>query len=893
MGDEDAMSDNEQTSIDLSVNADAAVETMKELAAAALKADDAFQQLKQHQVELANAIPGNRPVSTYNEAAARFQQMDPSLIRDTYPAVAQTQNAITAQATNVRTQAMDFVGTNPQAAGQPASALLGQFQAFMAQQQQAQQATAGVNYQAPPPPPGQEGLRYGPAVPPEMDRLARYGYDKAQSMDARDAARQQQQATPFGSSGNDTTQQDRTATTMGERFAQALTRSAGGMLSGGISGAANAAGMGATGDLVSGLARPLMAALGDALPLAAGALGVVGGAVGIGLGVNSLQSKYAGERQELAGSVGTTTGATLSSELDAARQAGWAMMYHEADSVAAARQLGMAGVQSGQLGAAVTASGALARVGGIGLDQTSALTGQMMQGGMSANQVGDTYAQMDQAARQSGVSLGRLVEGIKSLNQAAGVGQISVNGLAAAQALAGTSVNFAQASSGTVGSTGTGALAQAALLGLSPTGLEAAQRDPAKLMDSYANLARRYDVGTGGVQVAQQALSSAGFDFSGMKGPQADEFTRRLVAQGPDAAQKYEDSLTKKENAPGAPGPHNFAELTQASVTVAHNITSATDQFKIGVEQAAANLVQATGQIVPSDHPSGHDNVVHAQNTYQAAQELANAQRLHQSPATIAARERALLHSDPNATGTSLSGAPVILNPGAENPALRQPFPPGVGDPFAGDMGAQSIRVHTTHGDAYLKPNIVHGAEAASRKTGVPLAILLAQAAQESGGDPHAVSPDGGYGAYQFTNDAAARKYLHVAPGQDWHGAAYDPKRSAEGAAEMDADLYKNAGGNWQKALASYNGTGPAAQHYGAAVYGNAREVEHRLEVVVHVKDGTTGKTVGQTHTTHTVRTAHPAHSIDTSKKHVGAQSYGPDQRPPSAGLPILPGHVH
>jgi len=894
------MSENEQTSIDLSVNADQALQTMQELAAAARQADTDIQALKQHQLELFNALPrgSQPPAASYPEALGQLRQMDPSLVQQLHPEIAQTQMAIQSRQAAITSGAMDFTSANPQATGQPMAQLLTQFQSFMTQQQQAQQASAGVNYQAPPPPPGQEGLRYGPAVPPEMDRLARYGYDKAQSMDARDAARQQQQATPLGGSGGDTTQQDRAASTMGERFAQALTRSAGGMLSGGISGAANAAGMGATGDLVGALARPLMELV--SAPLAIGAA-VIGGAAGIGLGVNSLQSKYAGERQSLAGSVGTTTGATPSSELDAARQAGWAMMYHEADSVAAARQLGMAGVQSGQLGAAVTASGALARVGGIGLDQTSALTGQMMQGGMTAEQVGQSYAQMDQAARLTGVSVGRLTEGMKSMNQAAGVGQISINGLAAAQALAGTSVNFAQASSGTVGSTGTGALSQAAMLGLTPAQFEQAQKKPDVLMDSYAQLARRYDVGTGGVQIAQQALSTAGFDFSGMKGPQADEFTRRLVAQGPGAAQKYEDSLTKKENAPGAPGPHNFAELTKASEVVARNITSASEQAKLDFEQGAAALVRALGQIVPSDHPSGHNNVVHAQATYQAAQELANAQRMHQSPAAIAARERALLHSDPNATGTSLSGAPAVLNPGAENPALRQPFPPGVGDPFAGDMGAQSIRVHTTHGDAYLKPNIVHGAEAASRKTGVPLAILLAQAAQESSGDPHKVSPDGGYGAYQFTDDASARKYLHVAPGQDWHGAAYDPKRSAQGAAEMDADLYKNAGGNWQKALAQYNAgpngwndTGHAGQgrDYGTGVYGNAQDVEHRLEVVVHVKDGTSGKTVGQTHTTHTVRTAHPAHSVDPSKKHVASQSYGPDQRPPSPGMPNLPGHI-
>jgi len=877
------MSDNsEAASIDLSVNADAALQTMQDLANAAKEADSTIQQLRQTLASEVNAAFGSAMGTTvdYSHAANIVRGMQPADIAAAVPGVPAIQQQIAERGGQITGQAMDFTSANPQAAGQPIPALLAQFQEAQARQaeQSQRQQEAQQARQAQPTEPASVPSGAQPGDP--VSNAARYGLAPASTP-----------LSPFGQSGastNDTTQQDRAGTQLGERFAQALTRSGVGMVTGGIQGAASAAGMGATGDLVGALARPLMELV--SAPLAIGAA-VIGGAAGIGLGVNNLQSTYAGERQGLAGSVGTTTGATPSSELTTAQQAGWAMMYHEADSVAAARQLGDMGVQSGQLGAGLTASMALSRVGSIGLDQTSNLTGSLMQSGMSGNQVGDYYAQMDQAARQSGVSLGRLVEGIKALNQAAGVGQISVNGLAAAQSLAGTSVNFAQASSGTVGSTGTGALSQAAMLGLTPTQFEQAQKDPARLMDSYANLARRYDVGTGGVQIAQQALSSAGFDFSGMKGPQADEFTRRLVAQGPGAAQAYEASLTKKENAPGAPGPHTFAELTQASVTVAHNITSASEQAKLDLEQGAAAVVRALGQIVPSRDPSGHDNVVHAQNTYQAAQQLANAQRMHQSPATIAARERALLQSDPGATGTSLSGAPAIVNPGAENPALRQPFPPGVGDPFAGDMGAQSIRVHTTHGDAYLKPNIVHGAEAASRKTGVPLAILLAQAAQESSGDPHQVSPDGGYGAYQFTNDAAARKYLHVAPGQDWHGAAYDPKRSAQGAAEMDADLYKNAGGNWQKALASYNGTGPAAEHYGAAVYGNAQDVEHRLEVVVHVKDGTSGKTVGQTQTTHTVRTA-AAHSVDTSRKHVAASSYGPDQRPPSLGLPNLPGHI-
>ncbi len=79
------MSENENVGIELGVDADAALTTFQELTAAALNADNALQQLKQHQVELSNAIPGNPQVSSYPEAAAHVQQMDPALIRDTYP----------------------------------------------------------------------------------------------------------------------------------------------------------------------------------------------------------------------------------------------------------------------------------------------------------------------------------------------------------------------------------------------------------------------------------------------------------------------------------------------------------------------------------------------------------------------------------------------------------------------------------------------------------------------------------------------------------------------------------------------------------------------------------------------------------------------------------------
>jgi hypothetical protein len=640
---------------------------------------------------------------------------------------------------------------------------------------------------------------------------------------------------------------------------------------------------------------------------------------------------YAGEQQTLAGSVGTATGATPSSELTTAQNAGWSMMYHEAQSVAAAQQLGDAGVQSGQLGAGLTASMALSRVGGIGLDQTTALTGQMMQSGMSGNQVGDMYAQMDQAARQSGVSLGRLVDGIKALNQASGVGQISVNGLAAAQALAaqtGTNIDIARAMSGTVGATGTGALAQGALLGLNPAQFEAAQRDPAKLWDAYANTARRYDVGSGGERVAQQALSTAGFDFSGMKGPQADEFIRRLVSEGPGAAQKYEQSLQQKEAAPGAPGPHNFDELTKAAAHAATDITNAGDQLQIKAEQAGNALVRGGEQAArdlagrdPRYTKSGTDlsagpNPHHIQPT-RVLQGDSTLNLPPPSASDLGINPNAIDFTNPTALAHQANRNQASWD--AHNQALLQD---NLAHNRAGDasqfgydasgdaaFGAisgtavnQGMAGQLKVGGAGLSASTFSALEAAASRTGVPLSVLLAPSRQEAtvNGkiDPSAVSADGGYGLGQFTDQASALKYLGQASHElgkgpvtaaNWHQAALNPQIAAQGMADYDASLVasKSAGGRWDKALAQYN-AGPAGwdytghpgqgRDYGAGVVQGAQQVQHTLGITVTVQDQN-GNKVGQTKT---------QHNVDTSRKVVAAQSYGPmDNQSPTVGLPL------
>jgi len=672
--------------------------------------------------------------------------------------------------------------------------------------------------------------------------------------------------------------------------------------------------------------------------LAAG-VGVIGGA----LGVNSAQTHYEQEKQALSATEGTTTGATPTAELVNAQRTGWQYLFHEQESVAAAQQLGSAGVSSSQMGGALNASLSLARVGNISVGDATGLTGQLMQAGQSPTQVGDTYAQMDQAARQTGVSLSRLIAGVKELGQAAGVGQISVNGLAAAQALAGTSVNFAQASSGTVGSTGTGALAQAALLGLSPTGLEAAQKDPAKLMDAYANLARRYDVGTGGVQVAQQALSSAGFDFSGMKGPQADEFTRRLVAQGPGAAQAYEASLTRKEAAPGAAGPHNAADFYKAGIDAANRVNTDLQKAAIWSEQIAAKMALAEQSAVNIADAASRD----PRYTKSGTDLSAGPNPHHIQPTRPLQGDNTVIMGPPspyalgiNPSGIDFSNPTQLAHQAHRNQAVwdahnRTLWQADLANNRVGDASqlgydaSGDARFGAISGTAVnqgeagqlkvdgasLSSSTFSALEAATQRTGVPLPVLLAQSRQEAtvNGkiDPSAISSDGGYGLGQFTDQASAVKYLGQASHElglgavtasNWHQAALNPKIAAQGMADYDAAnlASKASGGRWDKALAQYN-AGPAGwdytghpgqgRDYGMGIAQGAVTLQVQLAGSVDITQN--GQKVGTAQAGQHIR-AKATHSIDPHKKVVAAQSYGPqDNTSPTVGMPLqLPSRI-
>ena len=708
--------------------------------------------------------------------------------------------------------------------------------------------------------------------------------------------------------GGGTTPQDtdRTATTFADKISSALTHSGGSVASGLARGAFDAAGMGAAGDVVSGLARPVAGALGELFAPVAGVLA----AVGVGLGINAQSSHYFAEEQTLAGGVGSRGGATPSSELTTAQQTGWGYLYHEKESVAAARQLGDAGVDSSQLGGTLSASMALARVGGMDLGSTTQLSGQYARAGFSGSQISDTYAELDQASRLTGVSISRVTSALKELNQTAGLGAIGVTSLAATQALAGPEVNVGQALAPAIGAQGAEAIQMQAMLGLSPQAFLQAQRRPDQLWDAYAGVAKRYDRGTYGTDGAEQALKTAGLDLSSLKGPDAAAVVQRLVSQGPKAAEDYYASLQAKEKA----HPETGTTFDQKGADAANRQTAATDKATIAVEQWTAAMLRSTDSVADSHAPlrrQAHDNGA-AQRLHE--QQLVDEARTHK-PKDLLAMVQA--HpNDPNALlrYEAVTNAQAYANdPNISNPADAS------GSKEFGPLSEARLGQVRQHGTwvgggrgtgSRLDPATFIALEDATRRTGVPLPVLMSQMRQENtvNGriDSQAVAADGGTGLGQWTpgkhneNLPTIEKYLGMASqtlglgpvtASNWRQAALNPRVAALGTAYYDAAAYgsKAAEHDWSKALAQvqggpngWNDTGHPGhgRDYGQSVVAGAEQVQHQLGITVTVKDQG-GRQVGQTQTRHTV-----SHPVKHARKAVAAASYGPEDRTPPASPP-------
>lgn len=98
----------------------------------------------------------------------------------------------------------------------------------------------------------------------------------------------------------------------------------------------------------------------------------------------------------------------------------------------------------------------------------------------------------------------------------------------------------------------------------------------------------------------------------------------------------------------------------------------------------------------------------------------------------------------------------------------------------------------------------------AARGTGLPAAVVAAQANEESGFNPNATSPTGAQGWLQF--EPSTWKAQGVP------GSPYNPQAATQGYIKLMGSLLRQFGGNVRNALAAYNaGPGNLAAGYGYA----------------------------------------------------------------------------
>ncbi len=126
---------------------------------------------------------------------------------------------------------------------------------------------------------------------------------------------------------------------------------------------------------------------------------------------------------------------------------------------------------------------------------------------------------------------------------------------------------------------------------------------------------------------------------------------------------------------------------------------------------------------------------------------------------------------------------------------------------YAGAGNGISARGHFVYPSALpsIPARYAQWANQASARTGVPAAMILAVAAQESGFNPDAVSPKGAQGLMQFMPGTWVRF---------GHGSPFDPKAAIfAGAAYLRHLALKLR--SWPLAIAGYNAGGQAVVNAG------------------------------------------------------------------------------
>ncbi len=261
-------------------------------------------------------------------------------------------------------------------------------------------------------------------------------------------------------------------------------------------------------------------------PLLAGAVGVIGAGVAMATAMSAQQASFQRQAIQLASSLG---GPSLSAGYAAGEDAtsqGQAFNYGRDQSTAAASQLALAGISKDNLSDSLAATFMLARQSGVDPGQIAPITSTLgVQGAMDHGQINRVYqdvANLSDAAGKGGPSLLRLIDSLKTLQQATGGASVNIAGLAAVQKLIGPAGNAGAMLAPLVGATGAQALQAAGVLGVTPDKFDTMRQHPDQLYDALGTFVKRVDPrgGAQGANIAEAALQSTGLVNLSSLGPQ-------------------------------------------------------------------------------------------------------------------------------------------------------------------------------------------------------------------------------------------------------------------------------------------------------------------------------------------------------------------------------------
>ena len=525
-------------------------------------------------------------------------------------------------------------------------------------------------------------------------------------------------------------------------------------------------------------------------------------------GMSALDTPINKSRLGLQASVG---GIGDSSNLYAAMLGGASRFSQSSDNaMQIAEALGTAGV-TGQSAVNSNVQNALA-LGSMSGQNPTQFTGMTAQaslgGGMGAEQLGQAYAKLNAQQAVTGISLNKMIDSFKILQQVTGGVNVNVSGLAAVQKIAGAGVNAGQLVSGQSGATGFSALVNSKLLGMSPAQYMAAQSNPATLMDSTAAFLKRATAGQTGAQrtmIAEGLSSSLGLmDTTGMSPSQQSTLVSKMLNGTPGQFQAYANQIQQgSANLTGGQF-RSIAAATSGATTSVLDRTMAGLQ-NIGnmalshISQNTANLYNIVAQNKGTTVPGGGGGGAGG--------------------------------------GTEGGGISGIIN--------RSTTPGGVSNSPFSFSATQTAAI-----------------QKAAAKYGVPWQDLAAQVAREGG----AWGSAAGGGIGQFEPGTAAG--LISNPNSPVYGKAgftANAGQSLAAMAYMDKSAYGQLG-SWQNAFAAYNGGMggygvPAAQAYGQDVVAGGQSVQNLNINVTGTINDSSGRQVGTINPSRqsvTKRGAHP-----------------------------------